>query len=50
MIKWGIIGLGNIAKRFAKSLSCSNEGKLFAIASKTKEDIFCRLQEEKNND
>ena len=37
MIKWGIIGLGNIAKRFAKSLACSNEGKLYAIASKTKE-------------
>lgn len=42
MIKWGIIGLGNIAMRFAKSLSYSNEGRLYAIASKTKEkrDIF----------
>lgn len=37
MIKWGIIGLGNIAKRFAKSLSYSNEGDLYAIASKTKD-------------
>jgi predicted dehydrogenase len=37
MIKWGIIGLGNIAQRFAKSLSYSNEGKLYAIASRTKE-------------
>lgn len=37
MIKWGIIGLGNIAMRFAKSLSYTNEGKLYAIASKTKE-------------
>lgn len=37
MIKWGIIGLGNIAMRFAKSLSFTNEGKLYAIASKTKE-------------
>jgi len=37
MIKWGIIGLGNIAMRFAKSLSYSKEGELYAIASKTKE-------------
>lgn len=37
MIKWGIIGLGNIAMRFAKSLSYTNEGKLYAIASKTKD-------------
>lgn len=37
MIRWGIIGLGNIASRFAKSLSYTNEGKLYAIASKTKE-------------
>ena len=38
MIRWGIIGLGNIALRFAKSLSYSNEGKLYAIASRTKEE------------
>jgi predicted dehydrogenase len=37
MIKWGIIGLGNIAMRFAKSLSYTKEGELYAIASKTKE-------------
>ena len=37
MIKWGIIGLGNMAKRFAKSLSYTNEGELYAIASKTKD-------------
>lgn len=37
MIKWGIIGLGNIAMRFAKSLSYTNEGKLYAIASRTKD-------------
>lgn len=44
MIKWAIIGLGNIAHRFAKSLSNSNEGKLYAIASKTKEKryAFCK--------
>ncbi|NFI93333.1 Gfo/Idh/MocA family oxidoreductase [Clostridium botulinum] len=43
MIKWGIIGLGNIAIRFANSLSHTNEGKLYAIASKTQEkrDYFC---------
>ncbi|MDR3596120.1 Gfo/Idh/MocA family oxidoreductase [Clostridium sp.] len=37
MIRWGIIGLGNMAMRFAKSLSYSKEGELYAIASKTKE-------------
>lgn len=37
MVNWGIIGLGNIAIRFAKSLSYSDEGRLYAIASKTKE-------------
>jgi len=37
MIKWGIIGLGNIAMRFAKSLSYTKEGRLYAIASKTEE-------------
>lgn len=37
MVKWGIIGLGNIAMRFAKSLSYSNDGELYVIASKTKE-------------
>ena len=37
MINWGIIGLGNIAMRFASSLSHSDEGKLYAIASKTEE-------------
>lgn len=42
MIKWGIIGLGNIAMRFAKSLSYTQEGELYAIASKTKDkrDFF----------
>ncbi len=37
MIKWGIIGLGNIAMRFAKSLSYTNDGELYAIASRTKD-------------
>lgn len=34
MVKWGIIGLGNIAARFAKSLQKSNEGILYAVASR----------------
>lgn len=32
---WGIIGAGNIAHRFAKSLQNSSHGKLYAIASHT---------------
>lgn len=35
MIKWGIIGAGHIAQRFAKSLIHSNQGKLYAVASHT---------------
>ncbi len=34
MIRWGVIGVGNIAVRFIKSLSYSTSGKLVAIASK----------------
>ena len=33
MIRWGIIGLGNIAERFAKSLEYEKEGKLVGVAS-----------------
>ena len=36
MIKWGIIGAGNIAKRFVNSLKNSENGKLYAVASYTK--------------
>lgn len=35
MIRWGILGAGNIAKRFIKSLTHSQEGTLYAIASYT---------------
>ena len=35
MIKWGIIGAGNIAKRFVSSLKNSENGELYAIASYT---------------
>lgn len=34
IVKWGIIRLGNIAARFAKSLQKSNEGILYVIASR----------------
>lgn len=37
MVHWGIIGLGNIAERFAKSLQNSAEGCLYAVASKQQE-------------
>jgi len=35
MVRWGIIGLGNIAKRFAKSLEHEKDGTLVAVAGKT---------------
>lgn len=37
MIRWGIIGVGNIAKRFMASLEHSEKGKLVAIASRKEE-------------
>lgn len=37
MIRWGIVGLGNIAGRFARSLRNSEEGQLYAVASKNSE-------------
>lgn len=44
MIRWGIIGLGNIAMRFMKSLANSNEGVLYGVASLTpkKREMFQR--------
>ena len=35
IIKWGIIGLGNVAHGFANSFDNINNAKLIAIASKT---------------
>lgn len=35
MIQWGILGIGNIAKRFIKSLEKSTNGQLYAAASYT---------------
>lgn len=43
MIRWGILGMGNIATRFIKSLANSEEGYLYAGASLTasKREQFC---------
>lgn len=35
MIKWGIIGAGNIANRFAKSLAAVDGAELYAVANRT---------------
>ena len=43
VINWGIIGTGNIARRFIKGLSYSTKGKLYAVASLTSAD---KLKEE----
>lgn len=37
MLNWGVIGLGKVAKRFCDSLSHSDVGHLYAIASHSKE-------------
>ena len=65
MIKWGIIGAGNIAQRFARSLAHSHQGKLYAVASHTDANLdyfskeykdiviyndYMRLLEDKNVD
>ena len=36
-VKWGIIGPGKIANRFADGLKEASSGKLIAIASKTQD-------------
>ena len=38
-IRWGIIGLGNIAKKFAKGFDFVNNAKLIAIASKKNRNL-----------
>lgn len=35
MIRWGVIGYGNIAKRFIESLSHNDNGELYAVASRS---------------
>ena len=39
IIKWGIIGLGNVAHEFAKSFYNIKKAKLIAIASKTQNKL-----------
>ena len=39
MIRWGIIGLGNIADKFAESIKEVNNSKLIAIGSSTQKKI-----------
>jgi len=40
IIKWGIIGLGNVAYEFAKSFYNTKNAKLIAIASKTPDKLL----------
>lgn len=39
MIKWGIIGAGNIAHRFAKSLSFESDAELYGISGRNEEKL-----------
>ncbi|MCR5067680.1 MAG: Gfo/Idh/MocA family oxidoreductase [Erysipelotrichaceae bacterium] len=39
MINWGIIGLGNIARRFCRSLRNIPEGRLYAAASRQPDNL-----------
>ena len=36
IVKWGIIGLGNIAYEFAKAFNVSDNAQLIALASKSR--------------
>ena len=44
-IRWGIIGCGRIAKRFAASLAGSSEGCLHAVAGRSQEKADAFVQE-----
>ena len=39
IINWGIIGLGNVALKFAEAFKDSNNSKLKAVSSNTKDKI-----------
>lgn len=45
MIQWGILGAGNIAKRFAKSLSYEEDAVLYAISGRNAEKLQLFQQE-----
>jgi len=45
--RWGIIGLGNIAQRFASDLNCVKGGELYAVASRSGDKA--KTFAEKNN-
>ena len=38
-IKWGIIGLGNIALKFSEGFQYTKNAKLFAISSRSKNKL-----------
>ena len=40
IVKWGIIGLGNIAFEFAKAFYNADNAKLIAVASKSNEKLI----------
>lgn len=44
MIKWGIIGAGNIAKRFAKSLQYEKDAALYAISGRNEQKLIAFKQ------
>ena len=39
MIKWGIVGLGNMAQKFANAIKETNNAKLLAISSLNSEKL-----------
>ena len=39
-VKWGIIGLGNIASKFAEGFKYTNNAKLFAVSSRNKNKLL----------
>jgi len=45
MIKWGILGAGNIAKRFAQSLTYEEDAVLYAISGRNPEKLQVFQQE-----
>ena len=50
IVKWGIIGLGNIAFEFAKSFYNSDNADLIAVASRTNEKLIKFKQKFNIND